>query len=94
MASEHWPTRYLRELFHRHPNLQMVSVESGIGWVPFMLETMDRELPKSAPPQAAELNLDFTHPTILWPKPLKHVPEAIGHAAARVPPQDLRRERE
>jgi predicted TIM-barrel fold metal-dependent hydrolase len=43
-------------LFDRHPNLQMVSVESGIGWVPFILETMDWELPENAPAQAAELN--------------------------------------
>jgi predicted TIM-barrel fold metal-dependent hydrolase len=28
-------------MFDRHPNLKMVSVESGIGWIPFMLETMD-----------------------------------------------------
>jgi uncharacterized protein len=33
----------------------MVSVESGIGWVPFILETMDWELPENAPVQAAEL---------------------------------------
>jgi predicted TIM-barrel fold metal-dependent hydrolase len=42
-------------LFDRHPNLKMVSVESGIGWVPFILETLDWELPENAPIQAAEL---------------------------------------
>ncbi|MFT3851338.1 MAG: amidohydrolase family protein [Ilumatobacteraceae bacterium] len=26
---------------HRHPNLKFVSVESGIGWIPFALEAMD-----------------------------------------------------
>ena len=31
-------------IFDRFPELQMVSVESGIGWVPFILETMDYEL--------------------------------------------------
>jgi predicted TIM-barrel fold metal-dependent hydrolase len=36
-------------MFDRHPNLQMVSVESGIGWVPFMLEAMDYELEENAP---------------------------------------------
>ena len=36
-------------LFDRHPNLKMVSVESGIGWVPFMLEAMDYELEENAP---------------------------------------------
>jgi predicted TIM-barrel fold metal-dependent hydrolase len=43
-------------LFDRHPKLKMVSVESGIGWVPFILETMDWELPENAPVQAAELS--------------------------------------
>ena len=42
-------------LFDRFPKLKMVSVESGIGWVPFILETMDWELPENAPAQAAEL---------------------------------------
>jgi uncharacterized protein len=36
-------------MFDRHPTLQMVSVESGIGWVPFMLEAMDYELEENAP---------------------------------------------
>ncbi len=34
----------------------MVSVESGIGWIPFILETMDYELWENAPTQAAELS--------------------------------------
>ncbi|MGO8860788.1 MAG: amidohydrolase family protein [Acidimicrobiales bacterium] len=42
-------------LFDRFPKLKMVSVESGIGWVPFILETMDWELPENAPVQAAQL---------------------------------------
>jgi len=42
-------------IFDRHPKLQMVSVESGIGWIPFILETMDYELWENAPQQAAEL---------------------------------------
>jgi uncharacterized protein len=42
-------------VFDRFPKLKMVSVESGIGWVPFILETMDWELPENAPAQAAEL---------------------------------------
>ncbi len=42
-------------IFDRFPKLKMVSVESGIGWVPFILETMDWELPENAPAQAAEL---------------------------------------
>jgi predicted TIM-barrel fold metal-dependent hydrolase len=43
-------------IFDRHPKLQMVSVESGVGWIPFILETMDYELWENAPTQAAELS--------------------------------------
>jgi predicted TIM-barrel fold metal-dependent hydrolase len=43
-------------IFDRHPKLKMVSVESGIGWIPFILETMDYELWENAPVQAAELS--------------------------------------
>jgi len=42
-------------IFDRHPALKMVSVESGMGWIPFILETMDYELLENAPQQAAEL---------------------------------------
>jgi predicted TIM-barrel fold metal-dependent hydrolase len=42
-------------MLDRHPGLKLVSVESGIGWVPFILETMDYELIENAPEQAAEL---------------------------------------
>jgi predicted TIM-barrel fold metal-dependent hydrolase len=42
-------------IFDRFPKLQMVSVESGVGWIPFILETMDYELWENAPVQAAEL---------------------------------------
>jgi predicted TIM-barrel fold metal-dependent hydrolase len=42
-------------IFDRHPTLQMVSVESGIGWVPFMLEAMDYELEENAPAWAKKL---------------------------------------
>ena len=43
-------------IFDRYPKLRMVSVESGVGWVPFILETMDYELWENAPEQAAKLN--------------------------------------
>jgi predicted TIM-barrel fold metal-dependent hydrolase len=43
-------------IFDRHPKLKMVSVESGVGWIPFIRETMDYELWENAPAQAAELN--------------------------------------
>ena len=34
----------------------MVMVESGVGWIPFILETMNYELLENAPKQAAELS--------------------------------------
>jgi predicted TIM-barrel fold metal-dependent hydrolase len=43
-------------IFDRHPKLKMVSVESGLGWIPFILETMDYELWENAPRQAAQLS--------------------------------------
>ena len=36
-------------VFDRYPDLTMVAVESGIGWIPFILETMDYELAENAP---------------------------------------------
>jgi predicted TIM-barrel fold metal-dependent hydrolase len=42
-------------MFDRHPDLKMVSVESGIGWIPFMLEAMDYELVENAPEHAKKL---------------------------------------
>src|SRR5262245_42658009 len=42
-------------MFDRNPGLQFVSVESGIGWVPFILETTDYEVFENAPEQFARL---------------------------------------
>jgi uncharacterized protein len=43
-------------IFDRHPKLKFVSVESGIGWIPFILEAADYEIIENAPEQAAELS--------------------------------------
>jgi uncharacterized protein len=43
-------------VFDRFPDLQMVAVESGIGWIPFILETMDYELIENAPQQYSEMS--------------------------------------
>ena len=43
-------------IFDRFPDLKMVSVESGMGWIPFVLETIDYEIMENAPAQAAELS--------------------------------------
>jgi len=42
-------------MFDRHPDLQMVSVESGCGWIPFILETLDYELTENAPDEIRQL---------------------------------------
>jgi uncharacterized protein len=45
----------LSGMFDRHPDLKMVSVESGVGWIPFILETLDYEMSENAPEELAEL---------------------------------------
>ena len=36
-------------VLERHPELKVVSVESGIGWIPFVLEALDHQLRETAP---------------------------------------------
>ena len=36
-------------MLERHPTLQIVSVESGAGWVPFVLEALEYEMAENAP---------------------------------------------
>jgi predicted TIM-barrel fold metal-dependent hydrolase len=36
-------------MLERHPNLSVVSVESGIGWIPFVLEALDHQADETAP---------------------------------------------
>ena len=36
-------------MFDRHPDLKIVSVESGVGWIPFILEALDYEMAENAP---------------------------------------------
>jgi predicted TIM-barrel fold metal-dependent hydrolase len=45
----------LSGMFDRHPDLKMVSVESGCGWIPFILETLDYEMAENAPQELSEL---------------------------------------
>jgi predicted TIM-barrel fold metal-dependent hydrolase len=44
-------------MFDRYPALRMVSVESGMGWVPFILEALDYEMDENAPEAKARMKL-------------------------------------
>ncbi|MFT7599810.1 MAG: putative TIM-barrel fold metal-dependent hydrolase [Acidimicrobiales bacterium] len=41
----------------RFPNLKFVSVESGIGWLPFFLECLDHQLTETAPSEVDRLSM-------------------------------------
>jgi uncharacterized protein len=45
----------LSGVFDRHPDLKMVSVESGCGWIPFILEALDYEMSENAPGELAKM---------------------------------------
>ena len=44
-------------VFERFPTVQFVSVESGIGWIPFFLESLDYQLQESAPSVVDQLSM-------------------------------------
>lgn len=44
-------------VFERFPSVQFVSVESGIGWIPFFLESLDYQLQESAPGVVDQLSM-------------------------------------
>ena len=44
-------------MLERHPGLQVVSVESGAGWIPFVLEALTYEMAENAPADYARLSL-------------------------------------
>jgi predicted TIM-barrel fold metal-dependent hydrolase len=46
----------LSGIFDRYPQLKMVSVESGVGWIPFILEALDYEMAENAPPELAAMD--------------------------------------
>jgi predicted TIM-barrel fold metal-dependent hydrolase len=44
-------------MLERHPGLQVVSVESGAGWIPFVLEALTYEMAENAPADFERLSL-------------------------------------
>jgi predicted TIM-barrel fold metal-dependent hydrolase len=44
-------------MLERFPELKIVSVESGTGWIPFILEALDYEMSENAPKQKAQMSL-------------------------------------
>jgi predicted TIM-barrel fold metal-dependent hydrolase len=47
----------LSGVLDRHPQLQVASVESGLGWIPFLLEGLDYEIGECAPHISDHLSL-------------------------------------
>ena len=48
----------LSGVFDRHPELDVVSVESGVGWIPFILEALDYEMSENAPQELGRAGQD------------------------------------
>jgi predicted TIM-barrel fold metal-dependent hydrolase len=44
-------------VLERHPDLQVVTVESGVGWIPFLLRALDYQIAEMGPAGAAHLPL-------------------------------------
>jgi len=45
----------LSGIFDRFPDIDMVSVESGCGWIPFILEALDYEMSENAPDELKQM---------------------------------------
>lgn len=49
----------MSNIFRRHPRLKFTSVESGVGWVPFMLENLDYQVRENLPGKPSTVRQDF-----------------------------------
>ncbi len=47
----------LSGMLDRHPALKVVSVESGVGWIPFILDALDYEMSENAPGELEKLSM-------------------------------------
>jgi predicted TIM-barrel fold metal-dependent hydrolase len=45
----------LSGLFDRYPNLKVISVESGVGWIPYLLEALEYQVDEMMPNEAKHL---------------------------------------
>jgi predicted TIM-barrel fold metal-dependent hydrolase len=54
------------DLLERFPKTKWVSVESGIGWIPFILERIEYQLYESDPHDRSLVNYDRPSPTELF----------------------------
>lgn len=52
----------MSNIFDRYPNVKIASAESGIGWIPFILEAMEYQLDEMVT-DPAEVNLQKRRPT-------------------------------
>jgi predicted TIM-barrel fold metal-dependent hydrolase len=76
----------LSGLFDRYPNLKLVSVESGCGWVPFVIEAAEYQWDEMAPDESKNLKRrpreyfkDHIYATFWFEDfGVKHFIEAIG----------------
>jgi uncharacterized protein len=74
-------------VLERHPDLQIVSVESGVGWLPFFMQALDHQLGEMSPAVAESLSMspsDYFRRQIhacFWfeRQGIQHVIDAIGH---------------
>ena len=117
----------LSGLLERYPTLKYVTVESGIGWIPFVLEAMEWQFDESMPDEREGLSLrpteyfrrqiyasfwfedfaprtaierigednvmfevDFPHPTCLYPGTREHVTAVLSDLDERVRRKVLR----
>lgn len=58
LGQSRWMSNLLfSDVPERHPDLQFVSVESGVGWIPFLLEALDYQAGETAPDRLAHLSM-------------------------------------
>jgi uncharacterized protein len=58
LGNSRWMSNLLfSDVPERHPDLNFVSVESGVGWIPFLLEALDYQAGETAPERLKHLSL-------------------------------------